>query len=112
MNLAPGTLINASTPFYSTGAGGSDTARFGPEANQFHDSVDGYLGFKFTTHGSAGPYDGWMRLSLPNNTAGALIRDWAYDNTGAAVPAGATPEPGSAVLLVMGMAVVGRRRRR
>lgn len=109
-NLTLGTIIDAGTLAYSNGEGGSDTVHFGNGANQFHAGVDGYLGFQFLTNSAAGPYFGWMRLRLTNNTDGALIRDWAYDNSGAGIPAGVAPEPGCAVLLLVGLTVMGLRR--
>lgn len=113
-NVASGTLIDASIPSYSTGDGGSDTAHLGSGAGEFHEGTDGYLGFEFTTDTNAGPYFGWMRVSLTNDTAGALIRDWAYDNSGAGIAAGVVvPEPAATALLVGGIGgLLGLRSRR
>ena len=36
-------------------------------------SQEGYLGFKFTTNGSAGPCHAWMRVFFTANTLGAVI---------------------------------------
>jgi hypothetical protein len=90
-------------------------------AGNFQDGEEGYLGFKFTRNDSNGPYYGWMRMTLTANTAGAVIHDWAWENSGALILAGVTssgpsvvPEPGRAMLLVIGAggaAVVSRRRR-
>ena len=87
----------------------------------FQAGQEGYLGFRFTTNISSGPYFGWMRLTLTANTAGAVIHDWAWENSGAPIAAGdtsgapaAVPEPGRAMLLVIGVggaAMVSRRRR-
>lgn len=111
-NLAFGAPISAGSSFYSSGDGGSDTDHFGAGADQFHDGVDGYLGFQFTTNSTTGPYFGWMRLSLTDNTEGALIRDWAYDDSGADIFAGmVVPEPTRVILLLAGcLAIVMRRR--
>lgn len=85
---------------YATGFGGSGqnpNFHFGSNAGQFQDGVEGYLGFRFLTNSSAGPYYGWMRVVLTNNTAGAVIKEWAYEDTGGGLRAGfagAVPEPG------------------
>ncbi|MES2709913.1 MAG: hypothetical protein V4726_25170 [Verrucomicrobiota bacterium] len=76
---------------YSTGSTGSDDHLGG--AGHFQEGVPGYLGFRFQTNDSTGPFYGWMRVTLTANTAGAVIHDWAWDNTGAAIPAGALPVP-------------------
>jgi len=83
LNLAAGTTINASSSFYSSGAGGSQT-HLGTGSGQFIAGTDGYLGMKLS-----GTNYGWMRVDFTNNTSGAAIRDWAYDNTnGAAITVG------------------------
>ncbi|MCE9611553.1 MAG: hypothetical protein K8R23_15255 [Chthoniobacter sp.] len=114
VTIASGAVIDSGTLFYATGFGGSDTAHFGLGPNQFHPGTDAYLGFRFTTNDGAGPFFGWMRLALTDNVAGALIRDWAYDNSGAPITTGATaPEPGCTVLLLASITaagLLGRRR--
>ena len=85
----------------------------GPGVNQFHNGVEGYLGFKFTKNDNSGPYYGWMRLTLTANTPGGVISDWAWEGAGTAIPVGSVPEPGSMTLLALGaMGAVLRRRRR
>lgn len=82
LNLATGTTVNASS-VYSTGAGGSFTHE-GGGSGQFTAGTDGYLGMKLS-----GTNYGWMRVDFTNNTSGAVIKDWAYDNTsGAAIEVG------------------------
>lgn len=80
LGLTVGAAMDAARLF-STGFGGSQT-HLGP---QFTAGLEGYLGFKFTTNAAAGPYYGWMRVVFTGNTAGALIKDWAYENGGGAI---------------------------
>jgi len=112
VRLQYGALVDSSL-FYSTGEGGSGdpVSHLGFASNQFEPGVEGYLGFKFSTNAptAAGPYYGWMRVVLTNNTPGGLIKDWAYDDTGAPIYA---PEPGRAVLLLLGLFGLVIRRRR
>ena len=78
-----GTVISVSSIF-STGFGGSGEApnqHIGAGPSQFQVNTEGYLGFKLTTNAGAGPYYGWMRLVLTGNLPGALIKDWAYENS-------------------------------
>jgi len=78
LNIAAGSTINSGLNF-ATGSGGS-IDHLGTE---FTAGQEGYLGFKLngTDYGS-------MRVVFTNNNAGAMIRDWAYDNTGAAIKTG------------------------
>ena len=90
LNLAPGTVISGSLT-YSSGFGGSGNTgheHIGAGGDQFQVGTEGYLGFKFTTNANTGPLYGWMRVTLTNNAAGALIRDWGYDNAGGTIAVG------------------------
>ena len=90
LNLAPGTVISGSLT-YSSGFGGSGNPgheHIGAGANQFQVGSEGYLGFKFTTNSNTGPLYGWMRVTHTNNAAGALIRDWGYDDAGGTIAVG------------------------
>jgi hypothetical protein len=73
----------------------------------------GYMGIEFTESGVNGgnPVFGWMQISKTvdgepprGGPTGITFVDWAYDDTGAAIAAGATtvPEPSSLALLAAG----------
>ncbi|WP_395739111.1 hypothetical protein [Prosthecobacter sp.] len=115
VNFSAGDLISGGL-FYASGFGGSGdpASHLGTGTGQFAVGQEGYLGFRFTTDASAGPYYGWMRVIFTNNSAGGLIEDWSYDNTGApiSIPASAAPEPGRGLLLLCAGIVVCLRRRR
>ncbi len=113
LNLAYGTLVDSLLNYATGEAGSSD--HIGGGAYQFTEGAQGYLGFKFTTNSSAGPFYGWMRVTLTANTSGALIHDWAYDNTGSGLLVGSltsVPEPGRALLVMVGLASTLLRRHR
>ena len=61
-----------------TTSGGSFTA-----------GTEGYIGFKLytDTNYTVANY-GWMRVVFTNDTGGAMIKDWAYDTSGAATVTG------------------------
>lgn len=84
--LSAGTLIGGNLLF-SSGEGGSE-GHLGPALNQFPIGQDGYLGFRFTTNGGAGPFYGWMRILQTANTSGAVIKEWAYETSGLAIASG------------------------
>lgn len=73
LNLPVGTTLAASngTLNFATVAGGSEDHLGTP----FSPGTEGYLGFK-----ANGNY-GWMRVVFTFDTAGAVIKDWAYDNS-------------------------------
>jgi hypothetical protein len=108
-NLTLGQLISAGSTF-ATGAGGSGdigSEHVGFSAGQFQPNTDGYIGFRLN-----GSNYGWMRVSFTFDDPGAVIRDWAYDNTGASILAGMVPEPSRPLLLMLGvMGFVFNRRR-
>lgn len=104
-NLAAGTVIdgtNATTTAIVTGA-------------NFPTSAPGGLyGFRFAdeTAGGAIRY-GWAEIvrGSSTTTAGTIVR-YAYENSGAGIPAGAVPAPGSLALLALGAVGLGSRRRK
>ena len=68
--------------------------------------VQGYTGVEFYIAGQ--PHYAWFRVGTPFvGTHGGYIYDYAYDtHPGAPILAGAVPEPGAAVLLLLGLAGV------
>jgi len=80
-DFGTGVTIGSGSGYLATGAGGSiDHLATG---GTFTDGMEGYVGFKLDTANY-----GWMRVVLTNNTSGAVVKDWAYDNTGAAIKTG------------------------
>lgn len=77
-NLAVGSTVDVNQLF-SAGYGGSQDHL----GTTFTAGQEGYLGFR-TGNGNYG----WMRVVFTGNTSGALIRDWAYDNSGNAINVG------------------------
>ncbi|MEI6605336.1 MAG: autotransporter-associated beta strand repeat-containing protein, partial [Verrucomicrobiota bacterium] len=74
LNLSVGTTIGSSNGAlnFSAGVGGSEDHL----GSTYTAGTEGYIGFN-----ANGDY-GWMRVVFTNNTGGALIKDWAYDNSG------------------------------
>ncbi|MGL5018639.1 MAG: autotransporter-associated beta strand repeat-containing protein [Luteolibacter sp.] len=93
VNLAAGASVGTGSVFstFVQGAGGETPGAPGYGFSQmlsgsggtFTAGTEGYLGFRLngTNYGS-------MRVVFTNNTSGAMIKDWAYDNTGAAIKTG------------------------
>ena len=79
LDLSVGTTIDASSLYLSTGYGGS----LDHLGSTFTAGSEGYIGFKLN-----GADYGWMRVVFTANTAGAVIKDWAYDSSGAAIVVG------------------------
>ena len=76
-DFAAGATIDGSCNF-STLFGGSDTHL----GTTFTAGQEGYIGFKLN-----GNY-GWMRVVFTGNEAGAVVKDWAYNNSGGAIVIG------------------------
>ena len=68
-NFAVGATIDANLVLGNNFGGSQDHV-----GTTFTAGTEGYIGFK------NGSNYGWMRVIFTNNTGGALIKDWAYDN--------------------------------
>lgn len=82
VNFGTGVTIDSSSGFLATGAGGS-TDHVG---TTFTDGTEGHVGFKLNDANY-----GWARVVFTNNTSTPvtpIVKDWAYDNTGAAIKTG------------------------
>ncbi len=115
VSFASGALISSALNFSSGYGGAGDPVSYlGTGPGQFAVGQEEYLGFRFTTDASSGPYYGWMQVIFTNDTAGGVIKDWSYDDSGAAIsiPAAAAPEPGRAIFFMLGGGCVCLRRRR
>ena len=81
-NFGTGIAIDSGSGSLATGAGGS-TDHLG---DTFTDGTEGYVGFRLNNANY-----GWARVVFTNNTSTPvtpMVKDWAYDNTGAAIKTG------------------------
>jgi hypothetical protein len=100
--LSAGFAINSASvgSFFGSMAYGSTN----PGA-QFNNANGAYLGLSFVS--GANLYYGWVRVSINNATGSFVVNDWAYENSGAGILAGAVPAPGALGLLALGPAGLG-----
>lgn len=77
-NLTVGSVVDVNDLF-SSGYGGSQTHL----GTTFTAGQEGNIGFRLN-----GTNYGWMRVVFTGNTSGAVIKDWAYDNSGQAIVVG------------------------
>ena len=112
IQLPAGAIISSSLN-YATGSNESGflNSHMGAGVSQFTPDVEAFIGFMFTKNDFSGPFFGWMRVVFTNATPGGQIRDWAYDDTGASIAAGA-PEPARVLFFLIGLVSIGLRRRR
>ena len=107
-NLPFGTPINGAFTFGRTN--GIETT--GATAFTLNSS-NNLAGFRFTNEAAGGAIQfGWIRLSLSTayNASPRLVVEYAYENTGAPILAGAVPEPSTLALFgVMAAGAVGVR---
>ena len=96
LNFSVGTVLGTSTTFLSTGTGGSQDHVGTGLGNTFAPGTEGYIGFKLN-----GANYGWMRVLLTDNTGGAKILEWAYDDSAANVSVGGIRQTGQDILLTM-----------
>lgn len=69
------------------------------------DGSTGYIGFTFLEGGANRVY-GWMRLTYDSPTSVTAF-EWAYDADGDPITVGMVPEPGTALLVGLGLAMLG-----
>jgi autotransporter-associated beta strand protein len=83
---------------YSSGYGGSgaedDSGHLGPALDQFTAGVASYIGFKLARDNAV--FYGWMKVTLSLNGSVGAIHDWAYDDSGSSIVAGAEDVLGEA----------------
>ncbi|OYV04926.1 MAG: hypothetical protein CFE26_14285, partial [Verrucomicrobiales bacterium VVV1] len=108
VNVAAGSTVGSGST-YSTfvqGPGGENPGgpgygisetHMGAGVGQFVSGTEGYLGFRLN-----GTDYGYMRVVLTNNSGGAVIKDWAYDTSGASVVVGGIRQVGQDVILSSG----------
>lgn len=102
LNLTTGTTVDGSSVIstFVQGTGGENVGGPGYGASEGHvgttftAGTEGYIGFQLN-----GDKYGYMRVVFTNNTGGAVIKDWAYDNSGAAINVGNVKRTGSDVTL-------------
>jgi hypothetical protein len=109
LSLAAGTEVDSSLT-YAASPGGSST-HIGPSLTQFAEAVESYIGFRFTPNESAVSNYGWIRIVVTANNPGGVVKDWAYDDSGASIETGAIPEPSAMLLAGLGSLLAFRRRR-
>lgn len=101
--LAAGFSIDASSvgpTFFGSMAYGA----LNPNA-QFNSATNKYLGLSFAS--GANLYYAWVRVSISQSAGTFTVHDWAYDNSGAGIAAGAIPAPGALGLLAVGASGLG-----
>jgi len=104
-NLTAGTLIDGTNATSNSVSSGSLYPTSAP---------GGLYGFRFQDESAGGATRyGWAEVirGASSSLPGTIVR-YAYDNTGAGIPAGAVPGPGSLALLAAGAAGLAGRRRK
>jgi autotransporter-associated beta strand protein len=90
LKFSAGDILSGSTGTLANPGGfGGSTDHVG---SSFTAGSEAYVGFKLN-----GANYGWMRVVFTNNTSGAVVKDWAYDNSGAAMAVGNITTTGSVV---------------
>jgi len=74
-------------------------------------SEDGYIGFSFNPSGSQALY-GWGLINISGDSKIMTLKEWAYENTGLSITAGAVPEPSTGTLALGGLGAFALWRKR
>ncbi len=95
VSFTSGSASSAGSGFFGSMACGNvkPNAQFGNESNAF-------LGLSFASGGST--VCGRVRISVNNAARTFTVHDWAHENSGACIAAGAIPVPGAPGLLAAG----------
>lgn len=106
-NLAAGTVISAAST-YVTGAISNTSAGAGIWGGP---NTTNIVGFKFVDSTSATRY-GWMRIAIGANYGTRTLVDYAWENSGSSIQAGAVPGPAGLAALALGAVGIRSRRRK
>lgn len=109
LSLYPGTMVDGSSVFAASPGGSFE--HMGVGDGKFTGGTESFFGFRFSTNGGDGPFFGWVRIVVTANEPGGVVKDWAFENTGAPIVIGTIPEPSVAVLaMVLPLAILRRKR--
>jgi hypothetical protein len=73
--------------------------------------TEAYVGFIFNPTGTL-PLYGWLRVQFNLDGDDFTVDQWAFDDTGAPIGVGFVPEPNTALLLGLGLALLSKAGRR
>jgi hypothetical protein len=100
--LAAGTSISGAAAAFFRPGGGTDIG------TQVTLNAPNLFGFRFINEAAANQVQfGWVEITFGATAATRSITGYAYENSGAAILAGAVPEPGTYAMLLAGLATVG-----
>lgn len=77
----------------------------------FPSGTAGFIGFQLELDDTT-LVNGWMEVTLQNDNTPGTIHQWAFEDSGASIRVGQIPEPGQAVLSLLGLTLLALRRRK
>lgn len=112
-NATPGTYVEAFAADALIGPSATEASIiFGSnQINSASFASGGFLGLQ-TSQGFFGYLDVLVEAGIAAGNTRVTVRGWAYDDSGAAIAAGAVPEPSSLALLAAGAVGLAARRRK
>jgi len=107
--LEVGTVIGASSTFGTNGGGSLLMPTYLPAPGPILANSENIIGFRRVVNGLT--IYGWISVLVGNDMLTRSVTGIAYEDSGAAIEAGAIPAPGALALLGLGGLISARRRR-
>lgn len=107
--LEVGTVIGASSAFGTNGGGSLLMPTYLPAPGPILANSENIIGFRRVVNGLT--IYGWISVLVGNDMLTRSVTGIAYEDSGAAIEAGAIPAPGAVALLGLGGLISARRRR-